>query len=56
MFMLLRFSEAVQYLVDPSGTSQTEVQVGATATRAAEAVAAAFGAAVGMDEPPSEAL
>ena len=49
-----RCREAVQYLVDPSGASQTHEQVGATATRAAEAVAAAFGAAVGMDEPPTE--
>ncbi|TCD64801.1 hypothetical protein EIP91_003613 [Steccherinum ochraceum] len=50
--------DAVQYIVDPSGaaSSDAQTQVGATATRAMGAVASAFDAALGMDEPPADDL
>ncbi|KAH8105310.1 hypothetical protein BXZ70DRAFT_517738 [Cristinia sonorae] len=48
--------DAVKFIVDPSGASSSEAanQPGATAAHAYQAVAAAFEAAVGLDEPPSE--
>jgi len=48
--------EAVQWLVDPTHASDAEAEsaVTATATRGLKAVASAFEAAVGLDEPPAE--
>ncbi|CAL1701837.1 unnamed protein product [Somion occarium] len=48
--------EAISYLVNPDGASASEAEssVGASATKGFKFVASAVGAAVGMDEPPTE--
>ncbi|KAH9946760.1 hypothetical protein B0H21DRAFT_693183 [Amylocystis lapponica] len=49
---------AARYLVDPSSAASVDAEgaPGATASRGYRAIASAFEAAVGMDDPPSEML
>lgn len=54
----LSASEAVSYLVDPSGASasatETQTAVTENVTKGLGAFASVIEAAIGMDEPPSE--